>query len=163
MAETESHARSDPEGVGLRELEVMAERAGLVIERLRDRVFAPGQTKRLDLSFTVRRAAEMIGRSEKLIRDAEADGRLPMPEKDPNTGRRTGYSLSDVNRMRQVFGTLPHRADSDPAMVLAIQNFKGGVGKSTMVCHFAQHLALRGYRVCVVDCDSQASTTSVFG
>ncbi|MEO1365168.1 MAG: AAA family ATPase, partial [Pseudomonadota bacterium] len=119
--------------------------------------------KSLDLRFNVKRAADMVGRSDKLIRDAEADGRLPMPEKDPNTGRRTGYSLSDVNRMRQVFGTLPHRADSDPAMVLAIQNFKGGVGKSTMVCHFAQHLALRGYRVCVVDCDSQASTTSVFG
>ncbi len=38
-----------------------------------------------------------------------------------------------------------------------------GVGKSTMVCHLAQFLALKGYRVCVIDCDSQASTTSVFG
>lgn len=58
---------------------------------------------------------------------------------------------------------LPHRAETDPAMVLAIQNFKGGVGKSTMVCHMAQFLALKGYRVCVIDCDSQASTISVFG
>jgi len=149
--------------VSLEELEKLATRAATVIERLRDRLYAPGAQKTLDLRFNVKRAADMVGRSDKLIRDAEADGRLPMPEKDSNTGRRTGYSLSDVNRMRQVFGTLPHRAESDPAMVLAIQNFKGGVGKSTMVCHFAQHLALRGYRVCVVDCDSQASTTSVFG
>ena len=149
--------------VSLEELDKIATRAATVIDRLRDRLYAPGSQKSLDLRFNVKRAADMVGRSDKLIRDAEADGRLPMPEKDPNTGRRTGYSLSDVNRMRQVFGTLPHRADSDPAMVLAIQNFKGGVGKSTMVCHFAQHLALRGYRVCVVDCDSQASTTSVFG
>ena len=65
--------------------------------------------------------------------------------------------------MREVFGTLPHRASSDPAMVLAIQNFKGGVGKSTMVCHLAQYLALEGYRFCFIDCDSQASTTSMFG
>ncbi|WP_238368409.1 AAA family ATPase [Mesobacterium pallidum] len=149
--------------VTLRELDQLAGRASTVIARLRDRLYAPGTEKRLELQFNVRRAAEMVGRSEKLIRDAEADGRLPEPEKDPDTGRRTGYSLADVNRMRQVFGTLPHRAPSDPAMVLAIQNFKGGVGKSTTVCHLAQYLALKGYRVCVIDCDSQASTTSMFG
>ena len=149
--------------VTLEELDQLANRANTVISRLRDRLYAPGSEKTLDLRFNVRAAADMVGRSDKLIRDAEADGRLPMPVKDPVTGRRTGYSLTDVNRMRQVFGTLPHRAASDPAMVLAIQNFKGGVGKSTMVCHMAQFLALKGYRVCVIDCDSQASTTSVFG
>lgn len=149
--------------VTLDELDQLANRANTVISRLRDRLYAPGSEKTLDLRFNVRAAADMVGRSDKLIRDAEADGRLPMPVKDQVTGRRTGYSLTDVNRMRQVFGTLPHRANSDPAMVLAIQNFKGGVGKSTMVCHMAQFLALKGYRVCVIDCDSQASTTSVFG
>ena len=149
--------------VTLEELSQLSNRAATVIERLRGRLYAPGVTKELGLRFNVRKAAGMVGRSDKLIRDAEADGRLPAPEKDPDTGRRTGYSLADVNRMRTVFGTLPHRAADDPAMVLAIQNFKGGVGKSTMVCHLAQHLALKGYRVCVIDCDSQASTTSMFG
>ncbi|KEJ88136.1 AAA family ATPase [Sulfitobacter donghicola] len=149
--------------VTLAELDQLSNRASTVIGRLRDRLFAPGSAKTLDLRFTVRKAAEMVGRSDKLIRDAEADGRLPQPEKDPTTGRRTGYSLAQVNEMRRVFGTLPHRAPEDPAMVLAVQNFKGGVGKSTTVCHLAQYLALKGYRVCVIDCDSQASTTSVFG
>ena len=149
--------------VTLTELDQLANRASTVISRLRDRLYAPGSEKQLDLRFNVRRAAEMVGRSDKLIRDAEADGRLPMPDKDAETGRRTGYSLAEVNRMREVFGTLPHRAPDESALVLAIQNFKGGVGKSTMVCHFAQHLALKGYRVCVIDCDSQASTTSMFG
>lgn len=149
--------------VTLAELDQLSTRAATVINRLRDRLFAPGTSKTLDLSFNVRKAAEMVGRSDKLIRDAEADGRLPEPQKDAETGRRTGYSLGQVNEMRRVFGTLPHRAATDPAMVLAIQNFKGGVGKSTMVCHLAQFLALKGYRVCVIDCDSQASTTSVFG
>ena len=149
--------------VTLDELDQLSQRASTVISRLRDRLYAPGTEKRLELTFNVRRAAEMVGRSEKLIRDAEADGRLPEPVKDEITGRRTGYSLADINRMRAVFGTLPHRAESDPAMVLAVQNFKGGVGKSTVTCHLAQYLALKGYRVCVIDCDSQASTTSVFG
>jgi len=149
--------------VTLIELGNLSDRASTVIERLRERIYAPGAAKSLDLRFNVRKAADMVGRSDKLIRDAEADGRLPAPEKDPDTNRRTGYSLAQVNTMRDVFGTLPHRAPDDPAMVLAIQNFKGGVGKSTMVCHLAQYLALKGYRVCVIDCDSQASTTSMFG
>ena len=149
--------------VRLQELEELSARAATVIDRLRERVYSPGTAKSLHLQFNVRKAAEMVGRSEKLIRDAEADGRLSAAQKDPTTGRRTGYSLAQVNQMREVFGTLPHRAESDPAMVLAIQNFKGGVGKSTVVCHLAQYLALKGYRVCVIDCDSQASTTSMFG
>ncbi|GAA6178016.1 AAA family ATPase [Sulfitobacter pacificus] len=149
--------------VTLTELSNLSDRASIVIERLRERVYAPGTAKSLELRFNVRKAAEMVGRSDKLIRDAEADGRLPEPEKDAETNRRTGYSLAQVNTMREVFGTLPHRSADDPAMVLAIQNFKGGVGKSTMVCHLAQYLALKGYRVCVIDCDSQASTTSMFG
>lgn len=159
----DGHIPEGPPGVGLRELEIMAERAGLVIDRLRDRVFAPGEVKRLDVRFSVKRAAEMIGRSEKLIRDAEADGRLPQPEKDPVTGRRTGYSLSQVNAMRDAFGSRPWRADTEDAVAIAVQSFKGGVGKTSIVCHLAQYLALQGYRVCVIDCDSQASATSIFG
>jgi chromosome partitioning protein len=151
------------QGVGLEELEQLAARASTVIERLRSRIYAPGTEKRLDLRFRMRLAAEMVGRTEKAIRDAEDDGRLPPPDKDPATNRRTGYALADINRMRELFGTLPHRAPGDPAMVLAVQNFKGGVAKSTLVTHLAQYLALKGYRVCVIDCDSQASTTAIFG
>ena len=149
--------------ITLDEIDSLARRADTVINRLRERVFSPGTQKTLDVTFNVRTAGEMVGRTEKAIRDAETDGRLPEPRKDPTTGRRTGYSLAEVNRMREVFGTLPRRSDDDPATVLAVQNFKGGVGKSTVVVHLAQYLALRGYRVCVIDCDSQGSTTSIFG
>lgn len=149
--------------VTLAELSLLTRRAATVIERMRERVFAPNLEKRLDIRFNVRTAAEMVGRTEKAIRDAEGDGRLPEPDKDSQTGRRTGYTLSHVNKMRESFGTLPHRSQDDPPLVLAVQNFKGGVGKSTIVSHLAQYFALKGYRVCVIDCDSQASTTAIFG
>lgn len=149
--------------IALDDLSQLSRSASHVIERLRERVFAPERRKQLELRFNVRSASEMVGRTEKAIRTAEADGRLPEPEKDPDTGRRNGYSLSDINQMREVFGTLPHRAPEDPPLILAIQNFKGGVGKSTVVTHLAQYFALKGYRVCVIDCDSQASTTAIFG
>ena len=149
--------------VSLTELTQLTSRASTVIQRLRERVFSPGHEKQLNLRFNVRTAAEMVGRTEKAIRDAEGDGRLQEPDKDSETKRRTGYTLGQVNQMRDVFGTLPHRASDEPALVLAIQNFKGGVGKSTIVSHLSQFFALKGYRVCVIDCDSQASTTAMFG
>ena len=65
--------------------------------------------------------------------------------------------------MRELFGTLPHRADTDEPIILSVQNFKGGVGKSTVATHLAHYLALQGYRICVLDCDPQATTTSLFG
>lgn len=138
------------------------QRAEDVIGRLRATVFAPGSEKIVDLRFTITRAAEMVGRSSEAIRQAEAEGRLPPPRLGAN-GRREGYTLSEVNHMRDVFGTRPRRGEGDPPIILAVQNFKGGVGKSTLTCHIAQYLALKGYRVCVVDCDSQASSTTLFG
>ena len=65
--------------------------------------------------------------------------------------------------MREVFGTRPWRDSSDPLSVIAVQNFKGGVGKSTVSLHLAQHLAMQGYRVCLIDCDSQGSSTALLG
>src|SRR3546814_3201438 len=65
--------------------------------------------------------------------------------------------------MRGLFGTRPWRAATDPGCVIAVQNFKGGVGKSTLAVHLAQYLAIKGYRVALVDCDSQASATTLFG
>jgi chromosome partitioning protein len=104
----------------------------------------------------------MCGRSDNLIREAERDGRLPSPKTDAK-GRRQGYSLEDVNRMRDAFGTRPWRSGQDEPVIIACQNFKGGVAKSTISTHFSQYLALQGYRVLVVDCDSQASTTTWMG
>lgn len=163
LAMKDTSPSSSLPAVGLESLEAMANRAATVVERLRARVFTPESLKRLDLRFPIKSAAAMVGCPETLIREAEDDGRLPAPALHPGSGRRTGYRLEDVNRMRDLFNTRPGRAASDAPLIIAVQNFKGGVGKSTIVCHLAQFLALRGYRICVVDCDSQASTTSMFG
>ena len=106
--------------------------------------------------------ARMIGRSVDAIRRAEAAGELPAPAMR-ESGQRLGYTLEEVNRIRDHFGRRPWRAATDEPCLLAVQNFKGGVGKSTIAVHAAQHLAEQGYRVLVVDADSQASTTTLFG
>jgi len=153
---------SEVEEIGFDEIREIEERSYAIIEKLRNRVFEPDRTKRLGLRFNIGNAAEMVGRTPTAIRDAEKAGRLPQPTLD-DRNRRLGYTLDGINEMRKYFGTRPWRSEEDEPVILAIQNFKGGVGKSTVSCHTAQYLALKGYRVCVIDCDSQASTTSLFG
>jgi chromosome partitioning protein len=93
---------------------------------------------------------------------AEDDGRLP-PAPASESGRRLGYTVEDMLNMREVLGASPARGPADVPAVIAVQNFKGGVGKSTVTTHLAHYFAVQGYRVLVVDCDSQATTTTLFG
>jgi chromosome partitioning protein len=133
-----------------------------VLSNLRDSAKAARAGERREPTFTIGQAAELVRRTPAAIREAEKDGRLPPPPRT-ETNRRVGYSLGQLNDMRGVFGTRPWRAPTDPCAVIAVQNFKGGVGKSTIAVHLAQFLAIRGYRTALIDCDSQASATTLFG
>lgn len=81
------------------------------------------------------------------------------------------FSLDEVLRLRAHFGQegskskgyLPYRPEGLPAKMVAVANFKGGVGKTSTAAHLAMSAALDGYRVLVVDLDSQGSMTSIFG
>lgn len=140
----------------------LAQRTSSVLEKLRDSARSARADDRREPTFQIGKAAELIGRTPAAIRDAEKDGRLPPPTRTANN-RRIGYTLAQLNDMRGLFGTRPWRTSSDPCCVIAVQNFKGGVGKSTLSVHLAQYLAIKGYRVALIDCDSQASATTLFG
>ena len=49
------------------------------------------------------------------------------------------------------------------ARVVTVTNQKGGVGKTTSVINIAAHVAMRGGRVLVVDCDAQGNCASGLG
>ena len=140
----------------------LASQAATVLEQLRNEVRNARADERREPIFTISRASELVGRTPAAIRDAERDGRLSEPHRTA-TNRRVGYTLGQLNEMREVFGTRPRRSAGDPLAIVAVQNFKGGVGKSTVSVHLAQYLAIKGYRVCLIDCDSQASATTLFG
>ena len=133
-------------------------------EQMRDRVkaitFKPEDRKVLDLTFGPTAAAELVGRTPEALAKAEKEGRLA-PPKQLNNGRRY-YSLEDLTRIRDALHINVGKSPEEDAVVVAVQNFKGGVGKSTITKHFADFLALHGYRVLVIDCDPQASTTTMF-
>lgn len=107
-------------------------------------------------------AAKLVGVSKTAIDKAEKEGRLPPPELGEN-GRRIGYSIYQINEMREVFKTAPHRQDGDEPLVLSVCGHKGGGWKTSVSVHLAQWLALQGYRVLLVDHDPQGTTSLYHG
>lgn len=81
------------------------------------------------------------------------------------------FTLDEVLRLRAHFAAegsktknyRPYRPEGLPAKIMAVANFKGGVGKTSTAAHLAMSAALDGYRVLVIDLDSQGSMTSIFG
>ena len=140
----------------------MAQAGERMIERLRRQAFLPEARKGLSIRFGIAEAASLLDCSTNRIRMAEDDGRLP-PSPATQNGRRPGYSIENLLNMRVVLGASPARSQTDNPAIIAVQNFKGGVGKSTVTTHLAHYFAVQGYRVLVVDCDSQATTTTLFG
>ena len=58
---------------------------------------------------------------------------------------------------------MPWRPKGQPAKIISVANFKGGVGKTSTAAHLAMSAALDGYKVLVIDLDSQGSMTSIMG
>lgn len=160
--ETEVAKRPNMPTIDWQAVEKLENDSADIIQQLREIVFSPDAVKRLDRRWSITQVADILGRTPKTIRQYEADGKLPQPQLT-DKGRRAGYSLEEINNMRRVFNLLPFREEEDDPLILAVQNFKGGVGKSTVTAHLSQYLAIQGYRVLVVDADPQASLTAIFG
>jgi chromosome partitioning protein len=134
------------------------------LQRMHELGQEPSAQKDLKRLFSPSEAAEMVGRDRTTLARAESEIGVELPARNPENNRRVGYTLGQVQAFRAHFGTLPWRDPAtDAPIVVACQNFKGGVGKSTTCVNLAHYLALKGYRVLVVDTDSQATTTSMFG
>ncbi len=100
----------------------------------------------------------------------KANPNLPQGSSE-TVGGAKWFTLDEVLRLRGHFATegskakeyQPYRPAGLPAKITAVANFKGGVGKTSTAAHLAMSAALDGYRVLVIDLDSQGSMTSIFG
>lgn len=132
-----------------------------VLNGLKNTSFAPNSAKKLDRTFYLAQAADLIGVTTMGLRKAEQEGRLTPPNKEGESNKKF-YTLEQINQARDYFKTRPGRRKGDNTVVQAVINFKGGVFKTTVSLHEAQFLALKGYRVLLIDADSQASSTRFF-
>lgn len=138
-----------------------AEDGNYELDKLRANVIAP-EDKKKARTWGIAEAAAMVGKAMNTIR--AYDTSLPEDQqiKKDEKGR-WAFTLDDINRLRDHFGTRYKRPAGSKAMILAISNFKGGVAKTTTTVHLAQKAAIEGLRVLVVDLDPQASTTFNLG
>ncbi len=137
-----------------------AQRAAIEVEN------APDKRKRLR-TFSVQEVASLLGVPQKVLRLAATQIAAERP-----AAPRPRLTFSEVEALRLVFQAasggarfVPRRDPSrgETLAVVAFTNFKGGSAKTTSSVHFAQCMALSGYRVLLVDLDSQGSATAQFG
>lgn len=144
-------------------------RAEAVLRRAVAARAAPNHQKTMRLLST-REVAAWIGTEPTTILKAVDDMGGDIGDTGPRNGKL--FTSEELHRIRDYFIT--HRrggvgrysnrkADGTDGIVVAISNFKGGVGKTTHGMHLAEYLALRGFRVLAVDLDPQATLTSLFG
>jgi len=142
------------------ELSRMARESVSALSFLRETVHKPDGRKRLNLRWTKADAAKLAGLTIQQLDRFVSEGAVPAPQEEQSPKI---YTLEFINALRKHVGRMPHRGQGTDPAIIAIQNFKGGVGKSTVSVHLAQYFSQKGYRVLVVDCDSQASLTTLFG
>jgi chromosome partitioning protein len=126
---------------------------------------APDGRKRLRRFSATEIARWLVSMDAAALRRAlAATPDLPQGERE---GAQTWFTLDEVVTLRRrlAAGATPplRRPAGLPAKILAVANFKGGVGKTSTAANLAMAAALEGLRVLAVDLDSQGSLTSMFG
>lgn len=135
---------------------------------IRRQTFSPEHEKTLR-RFSSWEVSELIFRiNQSTFRGRLAqDPDLPGGEVEED-GRQRWFSLAEINELRRKLkinraSLMPRRPPRKRAIRVAISNFKGGAGKSTVALHMAHAAALDGYRVLLVDFDPQATLTHSMG
>lgn len=136
-----------------------AQRAAIEVEN------APDKRKRLR-TFSTQEVAALLGVS---LRDITTHTKLADARR---AGAYSRLNFDDILRLRKSLyhssgdlRFLPRRRPErgEDLATIVFSNFKGGSAKTTSSVHFAQYMARGGYRVLLVDLDSQGSTTAQFG
>lgn len=145
-----------------------AERLSEALEHMSKLFLAPKEEKTLR-SFATPEVAELLRVSDGYLRKAHFDGRIPEVEQGANNKRL--YTAENIIDIRHILAQnakdplqfLPGRRPGDKLQIWSTVNFKGGSSKTTTTISLGMRLAMRGYRVLLLDSDPQASLTTFFG
>jgi chromosome partitioning protein len=145
-----------------------AERLSEALEHMSKLFLAPKEEKTLR-SFATPEVAELLRVSDGYLRKAHFDGRIPEVEQGANNKRL--YTAENIIEIRHILAQnakdplqfLPGRRPGDKLQIWSTVNFKGGSSKTTTTISLGMRLAMRGYRVLLLDSDPQASLTTFFG
>ncbi len=146
--------------ITIEDLVRQADRAHDVLMQVRGEMLKPSAVKEPPV-YSVSALAHLCGVDSKQVAYRLTKGDLPAGT--VIKGNRRQFTLAEALVWIQAYRAAPPRPDGQPALTIAVANFKGGVGKTTTAMTIAQGLTLRGYKVLVIDLDPQGSLTSLFG
>lgn len=107
------------------------------------------------VQYPRKRLAEILGLSLSALDRHEKKGKLAALG-----GPRDAYGPADLSAYRAALGLSP---DPRPVRRQLFLNFKGGTGKTSLSSSYAYRLAELGYRVLLIDLDSQGHATKCLG
>jgi chromosome partitioning protein len=99
-----------------------------------------------NVRYTTKRLAQVVSATERQVVSA--------------LGKKDGYGPEDLPVLREKLKRAP---PPFPARTQLFLNFKGGTGKTSVSSSYAYRLAERGYRVLMIDLDSQGHATKCLG
>lgn len=142
----------------------IAERAQQTLTNLRDDLLEP-HPRKVAPQFTSSKVAKLcqIERTDlNYLCTRGNKGTYPVGTLTGSSRSRM-FTLAEAQAFIRANGQYRARPAGQRAIVCAVGNFKGGVGKTTLTVAIAQGLTLRGHKVCLIDLDPQASSTTLMG
>lgn len=131
-----------------------------MIETVRDTTFSPISEKKSPV-FNLNHLLKIVDIDRYEFTKRSAKGDLPLGLKiNPS---KTEFTLSEIRAWAQAYGRSRPLGENEEAVTICVANSKGGVGKTTTSMCLGQALALKGYRVLVIDLDPQGSLSSLCG
>jgi chromosome partitioning protein len=112
------------------------------------------------IRYAPKRFAQLLGMTVRELANAEAFGPLLALRPQDAGDTKITYTPADLPRYREHLKKQPPPFGPSRQLFL---NFKGGTGKTSVSTSYAFRLAERGYRVLVIDLDSQGHATKCLG
>jgi chromosome partitioning protein len=141
-----------------------ARKAEAAFAKIRDGMLAPESVK-VPPTYTASKVAALCGLDRNQFNYRLRKGDVVGGATEDDESRVRKFTLSEAQDYVRKFGKgVRRKAEAgEKAAIIAVANFKGGVGKSSTTMALAQGLTLRGLRCLLIDSDPQASLSTLAG
>ncbi|MEM6744144.1 MAG: AAA family ATPase [Pseudomonadota bacterium] len=152
----------ETEGVTVDAFAQAAAQAAEAGARLRGGEDVPPPLRRISLTEAAR---WRLGLTPTELRRALSENPALPRERPAENGLSRGFDPSDLAHLEAALAPSRRLKRPENALrkTLAVSNFKGGVGKTSVAAHLAICAAMDGLKILMVDLDSQGSLSGLFG
>jgi chromosome partitioning protein len=149
-------------------LKDFSEKLSRSLQNHSESLYPPNAKKTLRV-FSMRETCDFVGVNLNTFRRYIKLYEGKMPTGDLVNGNRRYFRAEEIQAIREflwkegkiTINEYRRRQPGEEMKVISVFNLKGGVGKTLSTVTIAEHMALLGYRVLVIDLDAQASTTNM--